>query len=130
MGLLTPQGPPEWHPAPQQIRDACAAAVELAQSRGEDIVKCSFKFTSGHPDVATCLVGATSMELIDINLKWMGEEVDPDFIEQLQNVLAPIRNRIWVEQGSEENIALATHGFWAVGHGSDNMIRGQSKNLG
>jgi hypothetical protein len=28
MGLLTPQGPPAWHPAPRRIKDACRQSVE------------------------------------------------------------------------------------------------------
>ena len=35
-----------------------------------------------------------------------------------------------VESGSEENIALATSGFWAEGHQKDKVIDGASKNLG
>ena len=47
-----------------------------------------------------------------------------------QAVLDPIRNKIWVEEGSEENIALAAGGLWASGHAQENKIRGVSKNLG
>jgi hypothetical protein len=45
--------------------------------------------------------------------------MDQDLVNEVQAVLAPIRNRIWVEKGSEENIALA-----------DTDIQGAGRNLG
>jgi hypothetical protein len=56
--------------------------------------------------------------------------VDQDLVSEVQAVLAPIRNRIWVEKGSEENIALAAGGFWAEGHHTDKVIQGAGRNLG
>lgn len=39
MGLLTQSGPPDWHPAPQQLREAAAAATACAAGRGVDIAR-------------------------------------------------------------------------------------------
>ena len=38
MGLLTEQGPPEWHPAPQQVRDAGRKAAQFCREHGADII--------------------------------------------------------------------------------------------
>ena len=35
MGLLTPQGPQDWHPAPAQVKQVCAQAVQVCESLGE-----------------------------------------------------------------------------------------------
>jgi L-galactose dehydrogenase len=37
MGLLTAKGPPEWHPAPQELKDAAALAAKVASEQGQDI---------------------------------------------------------------------------------------------
>jgi L-galactose dehydrogenase len=37
MGLLTAAGPPEWHPAPAELREAARAASELCSSQGHDL---------------------------------------------------------------------------------------------
>ena len=39
MGLLTKQGPPAWHPAPQALKDAAAEATARAAAKGVDIAK-------------------------------------------------------------------------------------------
>jgi predicted aldo/keto reductase-like oxidoreductase len=99
--------------------------VDVCQSQlGENIIKLAFQFASSAPQVATCLIGPTNREQLLTNLAWMNEMPDPDMLREVQEVLAPIRNRLWVESGSEENIALASGGFWAEGHGSENKIRG------
>jgi aryl-alcohol dehydrogenase-like predicted oxidoreductase len=89
--------------------------VELCDRLGEDIVKLAFQYTFAAPDVATCLVGTISADHLEENIKWLDLPLDQDLAREVQEVLAPIRNKLWVEQGSEENIALATSGFWADG---------------
>jgi len=134
MGLLTPSGPPDWHPAPDQVRDACADAVQRCEELGEDIVKLSFQHTFQQEDISTCLVGVVDTLAMEENLIWMNEELDAEqqaAIEEIKRVLAPIRNRIWVENGSEENIALASGGFWSKTHGRvEKVIQGSGSNLG
>ena len=39
MGLLCNAGPPEWHPARDEIKTACRKAVEYCNSKGVDITK-------------------------------------------------------------------------------------------
>ena len=129
MGLLTPGGPQDWHPAPDQVRDACRDAAKLAEELGENIVKISFQHTFAEPDIHTCLVGVVEEKALDENIQWLNEPINQDLIDEIQLALAPIRNRIWVESGSEENIALASGGFWSRDHGKEKIIIGQSKNL-
>ena len=130
MGLLTPGGPQDWHPAPDQVREACEDAAKLADELGEDIVKLSFQHTFAEQDIHTCLVGVVDESALETNLRWLNEPGNEELINQVQKVLAPIRNRIWVESGSEENIALASGGFWSKGHSKDKQIQGSSSNLG
>jgi L-galactose dehydrogenase len=133
MGLLTPNGPQDWHPAPDQVRDACYNAVKYCEKLGEDIVKLSFQYTFQENDISTCLVGVIDTNAMEENLIWMNEDINEEteeLIKDIQNVLAPIRNRIWVESGSEENIALASSGFWSKNHSGEKIIQGNSTNLG
>lgn len=37
MGLLTKEGPPVWHPAPEDIKAACRAAGDAAERKGISI---------------------------------------------------------------------------------------------
>ena len=133
MGLLSPQGPQDWHPAPDAIKKACADAVKLCEETNEDISKLAFQYTASLDDLHTILIGVTSPEQLKKNLGWINSPLNTSLIDQIEACLAPIKNKIWVEKGSEENIALSYGGFWASGHrGSEeqNVISGASSNLG
>jgi len=39
MGLLTHTGPPEWHPAPESVKQTCEEAATLCEHLGEDLVQ-------------------------------------------------------------------------------------------
>ena len=130
MGLLTPQGPQEWHPAPEQVKRVCADAVAACEEgAGESIVKLAFQFTASNPDVHTTLVGSTSLDMLEANIQWTNQSLDEELLAMVENALAAVKNKIWVERGSEENIALAAGGFWAAGHSKQNQIVGLSANL-
>jgi len=131
MGLLTAQGPPPWHPAPPQLKDVCARAVKACEEGDINIAKIAFQYTFGERGLDTTLVGATSTDHIDQYMSWMHEPAPLEVIKEVEDILAPIKNKLWVEKGSEENIALAAGGFWAAGRDeSFNVIQGVSQNLG
>jgi L-galactose dehydrogenase len=44
MGLLTHQGPPEWHPAPAELKEAAAAAAACCRDQGVDLSKLALQF--------------------------------------------------------------------------------------
>jgi L-galactose dehydrogenase len=44
MGLLTPQGPPEWHPAPPELKAAAAAAAAHCSALGLDLARLALQF--------------------------------------------------------------------------------------
>ena len=49
MGLLTEHGPPDWHPAPQQVRDAGKKAAEFCRAHGANISKLALRFLPRPP---------------------------------------------------------------------------------
>ncbi len=44
MGLLTRQGPPDWHPAPPALAAAAQAAVAAAEAAGQDAARLALRF--------------------------------------------------------------------------------------
>lgn len=68
MGLLTPQGPPSWHPAPEEVKDLCRRAAELAASKGVDISKIAIADAVRNADIASTLVGMSSVEVVRQNV--------------------------------------------------------------
>lgn len=103
MGLLSNREPPSWHPAPQDVRIACAKAAELCRQRGADIAKLAVQYALENPSIATTLVGTASPQNIANNVKWTDEPIDRDLLKSVLNVLAPIHNKSWSSGRPENN---------------------------
>ncbi len=95
MGLLTSQGPPPWHPAPPELRDACARAAALCRERGADIAKLALQFTVRNPHIATTLVGMADPKEVRQNVKWIEEPLDESLLQDVLALLAPVHNITW-----------------------------------
>ncbi len=102
MGLLTEKGPPKWHPAPTAIREACARAVEHCRKKKASIARLALQFAVAHKDIATTLVGTASPKKIKENVRWLEERLDLELLAEVQEILAPIRNKAW-PSGRPEN---------------------------
>ncbi|XP_064613960.1 uncharacterized protein LOC135477698 isoform X1 [Liolophura sinensis] len=68
MGLLSNRGPPSWHPATDDIKEACMKAVAYCQSKDVDISKLAMKFILDQEDIPTTLVSTASLANLDKNL--------------------------------------------------------------
>lgn len=63
------QGPPDWHPAPDEVKSAARRAAEYCNERGVDIAKLAIMDAVRHEDIPTNLVGCASREQVtDINV--------------------------------------------------------------
>jgi L-galactose dehydrogenase len=102
MGLLSDLGPPEWHPASDEIKQATAAARQYCREQGIDIARIALQFALANPDIATTLCGMKTPEQLQQNLECVGTAPDPEHLKALQAILAPIRDQTW-PSGRPEN---------------------------
>ena len=103
MGLLTGQELPPWHPAPPEIRTACAEAAAFCQSRGVDITHLALQFSISNPDIATTLVGIASPADISANIHSVEQLIDMELLAEVRAILAPIHNQTWMSGRPENN---------------------------
>ncbi|MFZ9857370.1 MAG: aldo/keto reductase [Roseiflexaceae bacterium] len=102
MGLLTRQGPPEWHPAPAHIRARYTEAAAFCQMQGVDIAQLAIQYSVAHPQVATTLVSTASPDRMAANLAWIAQPIDGQIIAEVLQILAPVLNESW-QTGRPEN---------------------------
>jgi len=107
MRLLTNVGPPEWHPAPAPVREKCAEAARFCETNGKDIARLALQFSVGNPALHTTLVSTANPDRIASNVRHIEEPPDPELLEQVLQILAPIHNQTW-PQGRPENNAIDT----------------------
>jgi hypothetical protein len=62
MGLLTRAGPPEWHPASDELRQACHLAADICDQNGVDISTIALLFALSNPKIATTVLGMSCIE--------------------------------------------------------------------
>mmetsp|Transcript_34547 Transcript_34547/g.88384 ORF Transcript_34547/g.88384 Transcript_34547/m.88384 type:complete len:364 (-) Transcript_34547:263-1354(-) len=113
MGLLTPQGPPSWHPAPDAVQQAAKAAAELCASAGVNLAKLAIMDSMRNPEIATHLVGMCTREQVALNvqtaLQALGSEPEEnaekntEVLAQVKEVLAPVKGVTWPSGKPENN---------------------------
>ena len=99
MGLLTDQGPPQWHPAPKRIKLACRLAVEYCQSKRVSISKLATFYSLNFPGAHSCLTGVHSIAVLRENLAIaIGELSDKEVKVKeriMRRFLDPLANANW-----------------------------------
>jgi L-galactose dehydrogenase len=104
MGLLTEHGPPDWHPAPREVRDAGRNAADFCRAHGTDISEIALRFCLDYPYVASTLIGIASTREVETSLNLLRSATDSAFVARIEAVLAPVFNYDW-PSGRPENQA-------------------------
>jgi L-galactose dehydrogenase len=102
MGMLTEQGPPAWHPAPVDVKQAARAIVELCRERGASASDVALQFCLRHPYVATTLAGMATVDQARQNIQASEAQADAALLEEIHALAAPAYNRSW-RSGRAEN---------------------------
>lgn len=102
MGLLTQAGPPDWHPASEELKEACRNAAYICREEyGVDIASLAILFALAQGEIPCTLLGMKSVEEVDraMELARRFEGLDPNL--STEEVLVSILS-------DEEGEALAT----------------------
>lgn len=102
MGVLTDQGAPDWHPASPEVYRAAKQAAEFCQLHQANLSEIALRFCFDYPRVATTLVGLATREQVRRSLRALEAPANPELVEQVQSIFAPVFNQFWTS-GREEN---------------------------
>lgn len=108
MGLLSRRGAPSWHPVPPPLRQAAAAAVRLCDQRGVDIAQVALRFAVEPEAFATTFVGSADPDNMARNVRWALTPTDPDLINDIETLLAPVLGHAWTSGLPENNTPSST----------------------
>ena len=100
--LLTEKGPPEWHLAADDVKEAGLKVAELCKSRGVSVSDVAMRFCYDYEHVASTLVGMSKQRHVEQNLRVLGTQSDPGLLAEIEELAAPVKNRIW-GTGRREN---------------------------
>ena len=94
-GLLTDEGPAEWHPAGPDEQATFRRAAECCRTHGDSISKLALQFASQHAEIPTTLFSAASAVQVARNVAWHEEPYEPSLLAEVQDILSPVVNRDW-----------------------------------
>lgn len=98
MGLLTDQGPPDWHPGHASVHAAAAEAARLCREYGTDLSRVALQFalqTAAENGIASTVVGMSKPSNVARNIEALTAPIDPEILEAVQAVLVPILDKGW-----------------------------------
>ena len=95
MGLLSREGAPAWHPAPDDIKKVAAQIARFCESQGVEVSTLAVRYSLDYPAVASTLVGMINRKELDRNLKAFDFKADPELIAQIEAIAKPVLNKTW-----------------------------------
>ncbi|PIA51837.1 hypothetical protein AQUCO_01000015v1 [Aquilegia coerulea] len=106
MGLLTHNGPPEWHPASPELKSACKDAANYCKEKGKNISKLAMQFSLSNRGISSVLVGMNSVRQkigccgqVEENVAAAVElaifGMDVGILREVEAILEPVKNQTW-----------------------------------
>lgn len=88
MGLLSQRGTPDWHPATQELKDACAKAAEFCKNQGYPIEKLALQYSTGNNEhIATTLFSSANPANVLKNISYVSEPADPELVAKVREII-------------------------------------------
>ena len=95
MGLLSGRGAPDWHPAPQPLRDACRQAASHCTAAGYPIERLAMEYSVREPRIASTLFSTTRAENVRANLGYAAGAPDCTLLREVREILGDAFRLSW-----------------------------------
>ena len=102
--LLTETGPPEWHRSPKEVLDAGLKIAALCREHGVNVADVAMRYALDYPHTATTIVGMSKLRHVEQNVKVLDFKNDPDLLAKIEQLVAPVKNKMWFEGKPENNM--------------------------
>lgn len=73
MGLYTDNGPPDWHNAKQEVKQAVREAFKYCYENNIDLKKLAYGFSTNQQGIDLTLSSFATCDLLDQNIKYFNE---------------------------------------------------------
>lgn len=87
MGLLSSRGTPDWHPAPQVLKDACMKAAKYCEEKGYPIEKLAIQYSISSPRIATTLFSSANPDNVRKNVDFANAPIDWALVDEVQSII-------------------------------------------
>ena len=95
MGILTHQGPQPWHPAPEAVKAAGAAAARLCEARGASLPELAIQYALQNEWAHVTLLGTRTTAELESSLALLDKPIDKELLAEVQKAIEPVKNMSW-----------------------------------
>ncbi|WP_373397409.1 aldo/keto reductase [Algoriphagus halophilus] len=95
---------PEWHRSPEEVKAMQPILLELCAKYGLRLSDVALRYAMDHPDIATTIVGMNRLSLIQQNVAAVDFNIPSQLLEEITQLLAPVKNKMWFEGNPENNL--------------------------
>ena len=102
--ILSDGNLPPWHRSPDEVKALQPVLLELCKSYGVRLSEVALRYAMDHPKVATTIVGMCELDVVKQNVAAVDFEIPSELLQQIETLVAPVKNRMWFEGKEENNI--------------------------
>ncbi len=102
--ILTDAPIPSWQNSPDEVKAMQPQLIALCREYGLSLSDVALKYATGHPVVASTIVGMSDHELVSRNVKSLGLELPRELLARIETLVAPVKNLVWFEGKPENNL--------------------------
>lgn len=95
MGILTPQGEQDWHPAPVVVKAVGRTVAALCAAQGANIAELAIQYALQNPHADVTLLGTRTVAELESSLTLLDRPIDTDLLAEVQAQIAPVLNTEW-----------------------------------
>jgi L-galactose dehydrogenase len=95
MGILTHQGHPDWHPAPEQVKAKGHQVAQFCEARGASLPALAIQYALANPNVDVTLLGTKTVAELETSVRLLDEAPDRELLAEVQALIEPVVNLSW-----------------------------------
>jgi L-galactose dehydrogenase len=103
--ILSDAALPAWHRSPPEVKAVQPVLLNLCKKYGMELSDVAIRFALDHPDIHTTIVGIANMDHVTRNLRAVDVQIPAGLLEEIERVVAPVRNKMWYEGRPENNMS-------------------------
>lgn len=95
---------PDWHRSPPAMKAMQSELLKLCAEYSVKLSDVAIRFALDHPDITTTIVGMCDLATSRQNVNVLDFRIPDGLLEEIQTLVAPVKNQMWYEGKPENNI--------------------------
>jgi len=102
--ILSDASIPSWHNAPAGMQAMQVPLQACCAKYGLKLSDVAIAFATAHPDISSTIIGMCDTVNVSNNIKALETQIPKELLEEIEILVAPVKNSMWFEGMPENNI--------------------------